>query len=316
MNINAALTMNNNFLTNVAGISLYGQGSTPSTNGTLYNSNNSSGDLYYVNAAGLAIQLTNSSGIVGSAGSISGISGTASASYSTPTFFWRSATGIAANMDMAAAIMRNISPNSTYAVTLQPPASLAANYSIVLPTLPAATGFVTMDTSGNLSAATALLGALTTSNLSPTAGITGSQLANQTITSNQIANNTITVNQIASTTLSNGQYVPNASATSNISIVAIPSFQYVRTADVVTISGTMTVHVTSGIAFSFELDLPVANNNFSAGTNAGGSGICMSSGLAAGVQAVASTKKIQIVGGGGTAGLDETMSVHFTYLVV
>lgn len=186
ININTSLPFNNNFATNLAGVTLTGQASSPA-NGTIYSSNNSSGDLYFINSAGLAIQLTNASGIVGSPGSISGISGAASASYSSPTFFWRSATGIAANMDFGAAIMRNVSPNSTYALTLQPPASLSSNYSLTLPTIPAAQNFLSIDNSGNIAAYTPVSG-----------GITGSNIASGTITASNIANSTITGTQVVS----------------------------------------------------------------------------------------------------------------------
>ena len=200
ININSALSFGGNLAVDVGGISLSGQASSPA-NSTIYNSNNASGDLYYTNAAGLSIQITNASGIVGSPGTISGISGTATASYSAPTFFWRSATSIAANLDFGAAIMRNISPNSTYALTLQPPASLASNFSITLPTIPGVTSFLTMDASGNMGA-TALNGALTTSNLSSSAGIVGSQIASSTITGGNIAAQTIVNANILDGTLS------------------------------------------------------------------------------------------------------------------
>lgn len=219
MNINSGLNFQNNFATNMAGSTYTGQGSQPANN-TVYNSNNATGDLYYVNAAGLNIQLTNASGIVGSSGSISGISGTASASYSSPTFFWRSATSIAANMDFAAAIMRNISPNSTNALTLQPPAALASNYTLTLPSIPGSTSFMTMDSSGNMGASVALLGALTTANLSASAAITGGQIALATITGGNIAANTIAaasiVNaSITATQLSNDINLPGNNATVN-----------------------------------------------------------------------------------------------------
>lgn len=157
LNIQSALTLNNNLLTSAQGVTFQGQGSAPAIN-TVYNSNNSTGDLYYNNNAGLAIQLTNASGIVGSAGSISGISGTASASYSSPTFFWRSATSIAANLDCASLIMRNISPNSTYALTLSPPSGLASNSALTLPLAPGSgTSFMTMDSTGAMATSVSTL---------------------------------------------------------------------------------------------------------------------------------------------------------------
>lgn len=174
ININAALTFANNFATNVAGVTLYAQGSAPANN-TVYESGN---DLYFVDGLGNNVRITQSGGVAGSPGSISNLTSPASAAYvaGNQTFVWQSGSSIAANMDFGAAIMRNLSPNSTYALTLQPPAALASNYSITLPVLPGASSFMVMSTAGVISS-TALLGALTTANLSASANIAGTQLA-------------------------------------------------------------------------------------------------------------------------------------------
>lgn len=163
LNINTSLPFNNNFATNIAGLTLTAQISTPS-NGTVYKSGN---DLYYINGAGLNIQLTNSSGIVGTPGSISNLSAPASATYvsASSTFVWQSNTSIAANLDAGSLLMRNLSPNSTFALTLQPPASLGNNYSITLPAIPGSQSFVTLDTSGNLAGSVPIANGITRSNL-------------------------------------------------------------------------------------------------------------------------------------------------------
>ncbi len=187
ININSALSFATNFATDVAGISLYAQGSTPSTSATIYESGV---DLYYKDGNGVPIRITASGGIAGSPGSISNLTSPASAAYvsGSSSFVWQSNTSIAADMDFGAAIMRNLSPNSTYALTLQPPAALSSNFSITLPTLPIATGFLTMTSSGVISGATALIGVLTTSNLSSSAGILGTQLsASAGITGTQLS---------------------------------------------------------------------------------------------------------------------------------
>lgn len=174
ININAALTFANNFATNVAGVTLYAQSGAPGNN-TIYESGT---DLYFVDGSGNNVRITQSGGVAGSPGSISNLISPASAAYvsGSSKFVWSSVSSIAADMDMGSAIMRNISPNSTYALTLQPPAALAANYSITLPALPAATSFMTM-TTGGVIGSTALLGVLTTANLSASANILGSQLS-------------------------------------------------------------------------------------------------------------------------------------------
>lgn len=175
INVNAALSMANNFLSNTAGVNFQAQGSTPGLN-TIYVNGV---DYYLVDGSGNNIRLTQSGGIAGAPGSISGLVAPASATYvpGLSTFIWQSNTNIAANMDVGALLMRNLSPNSTFALTLQPPAGLAANYTITLPASPGVTSFLTIDNSGTITATPALSGALVASNLSASAGILGSQLS-------------------------------------------------------------------------------------------------------------------------------------------
>ena len=152
ININTALTFNGNFATALSGATLQAQAVTPA-NGTVYS--NASGFLFYTDLnTGLPIQITNSSGIVGTPGSISGLVSPASASYvvANNTFVWQSGASAAANLDAASILLRNIIPNSTYAVTLQPPAALSFNYPITLPLPPGSTSLVSMTTAGVLAA--------------------------------------------------------------------------------------------------------------------------------------------------------------------
>lgn len=190
MNINTTLSFNGNFAIDMAGITLTAQSMTPSIN-TIYQSGV---DLFFVDGLGNNIQITANGGIAGTPGSISNLTPPASASYvsGSSKFVWQSNTNIAADMDFGAAIMRNTSPNSTFAMTLQPPASLAADYTLTLP-IPPASGpstspaFMTMASTGTMStsipvskgitASNIADGTITTTQISPTAGILGSQLS-------------------------------------------------------------------------------------------------------------------------------------------
>lgn len=147
ININSALTLNSNFLTNVAGITLTAQSSTPAVN-TVYESGN---DLFFVDGVGNNVRLTQSGAVAGTPGSIANLVPPASASYvsGTSTFVWQSGVNIAASMDFGAATFRNLTPNSTFGMTLQAPASLGADFTLTLPLPPASTSVVTMDSSGN-----------------------------------------------------------------------------------------------------------------------------------------------------------------------
>ena len=148
ININSVLSFNGNGLSNVALIGLTAQSMTPGVS-TIYESGV---DLYFVDALGNNIQITANGGIAGSPGSISNLTPPASAAYvaGSTKFVWQSDANIAANMDFGAAIMRNLSPNSTYALTLQPPAVLGANYSLTLPLTPSVTSIMVLDPSGNI----------------------------------------------------------------------------------------------------------------------------------------------------------------------
>lgn len=205
ININSALTFNNNLATGVAGVSLIAQGSTPGV-GTIYESGN---DLYYVDGIGNNVRITQSGAVSGTPGSIANLTAPASASYvsASSTFVWESDTNIAANMDIGSLVMRNLSPNSTFALTLAPPAALSNNYQITLPTLPSSQSFVTIDNSGNMGApvvyplvnagianntitgAKLVNGTLTTTQINAAAGILGSQLSSTAgILGTQLAN--------------------------------------------------------------------------------------------------------------------------------
>lgn len=148
LDINSALSFNNNFATDMAGITFLAQGSTPAVN-TIYENGV---DLYFVDGIGNNVRITQNGGIAGSPGSIANLTPPASASYvsGSSTFVWQSNTSIAANMDFGAAILRNLSPNSTNSLTLQPPL-LTSNYSITLPYLPASNSFLTINSSGVMS---------------------------------------------------------------------------------------------------------------------------------------------------------------------
>jgi hypothetical protein len=109
-------------------------------------------DLYYNDGDGNQIQITQNGGIAGSPGSISNLTSPASASYvsGSTKFVWQSDINTAADMDCGSLLLRNLTASSN-ALTLSPPGSLASNYTITLPTLPASEQIVTLDNSGNMS---------------------------------------------------------------------------------------------------------------------------------------------------------------------
>ncbi len=112
----------------------------------------SGADLYYNDTAGNQIRLTIGGSPNSGGGSISGLpSGTASASYSTGTFTWQSATLTPAAMDQGPTTIRE-GIASGKGVTLVTTGALASNYSITLPLLPVSQKIMTLDASGNMTA--------------------------------------------------------------------------------------------------------------------------------------------------------------------
>lgn len=194
MNINSDLTLANHSITSTKSVQFTAQGS-PTASGSIYESGV---DLYYVDGNGANIRLTQSGSIVGTAGSITGLpNGTASASYVSISgnFVWESATSTAANMDFGSAIMRNTSPNSTYALTLSPPAALGANYSLTLPALPATTRVLSVTSSGVI--ATGAAGAIVTADIGALQ-VTTAKIALANITTALIAAGNVTGSKIES----------------------------------------------------------------------------------------------------------------------
>lgn len=218
LNINADFPFNNNNLTFAKSVRFQSQPSAlsgVSDLGCLYESGV---DLYYNDGSGNQIRLTQAGSIVGAAGTIAGLpSGTASAAFAAGVFTFQAATATGANIDGASFIFRNNTANS-HGLTLSPPNAMAADYSLILPALPGATSFLTLDTSGNISTIS-LLGMLTTSNLSASAGIVGSQLsASAGILGSQLANLTITGAKLAPAAVDTGNIVPLAITTGLIGV--------------------------------------------------------------------------------------------------
>lgn len=196
LNINSALTLNNNVLKNANSLNLVPLLSSPALNGSVYESGV---DLYYLDGSGNQIRLTQGGSIVGTAGSIGGLpSGTASVFFASNTYVFQAATNTAANLDAASIILRDNTVSSN-GLTLAPPNAMAANYEIVLPSLPSQTTLLTLDTSGNIGSASnpTITGTLTVSSLHSIASIQvdATVTANAlVINGNSILNGVLTVN--------------------------------------------------------------------------------------------------------------------------
>lgn len=219
LNININLDFGGNFASNIAGLILAPQVSTPDVN-TLYETGV---DLYYVDGNGNNVRITQSGGVAGSPGSISNLTSPASASYValSQTFVWQSDTSIAANMDFGSAILRNLAPNSTFGLTLSPPAALSSNYTLTLPSLPASQKIMTLDNSGNMSAPYVVDN--TTIEISSNTirvkdqGISTAKIADFAVTTAKLNDLAVTNGKIADTTIAIGKLVASSGAAGSAS---------------------------------------------------------------------------------------------------
>lgn len=155
ININTSLSFNDYNATNLRSSRFFIQPSLLALATDLCCTYVSGVDLYYNDGNGNQIRMTQSGAVSGTPGSISGLSSPASASYNSgnQTFVWQSAANTPANMDGGSFIFRNITASSN-GVTVSAPAALGSNYSLVLPSIPAQTNVMTLDTSGNMGSIT------------------------------------------------------------------------------------------------------------------------------------------------------------------
>lgn len=150
-------------------------------------------DLYYNDGNGNQIQMTSGGSVLATSSGIT--SGTASASFVSSVLVVDAATNTPANIKGGSLLLGNNTAGTQY-LTLSPPSAMASSYPLVLPLLPAANSFVTLDTSGNF-------GTITQSG-----GIVASNIAAGTITTTQIAASTIQDSNLAILKVATGTKAP------------------------------------------------------------------------------------------------------------
>lgn len=162
ISITTSLPFNGNNLTTVGGV-VFQAGSILSTADAL---SVNGVDLYYTDGNGNQIRVTQSGGLAGTPGSITNLTAPATASYvaASSKFVWQSAINTAADLDARSILLRNASASSN-ALTLNPPAGMASNFSLTLPNIPATESFTSVDTSGNFKSVCSVSFGLTESNV-------------------------------------------------------------------------------------------------------------------------------------------------------
>jgi len=196
ININTNLTVNGNSIISLASTT-FNTITANTTANNLYVALGSESvpipDLWFNDGNGTAVQITSNGQVNATAASIPG------ESYGAGTFTWRQGTGstVPANFDIGSITIRPNTAGTTNGITLIPYSGISSSVSIVLPALPSAQSFVTLDNSGNMVASILTAGGLTSSNIA-SATITGSNIAAATITGSNIAASTVTrQNQVA-----------------------------------------------------------------------------------------------------------------------
>jgi microcystin-dependent protein len=152
LNINEDLAINSNNLTSVRSVRFNPETSELNGPTDLTCTYVVGSDLYYNDATGTPVRITQNGAVAGTPGSISNLVPPASAAYvgASSTFVFESNTNVAANLDMRNAILRKSSSLSP-GLTLSPPTGMVSDYTVTLPTLPAAQSFLGIDVSGNIS---------------------------------------------------------------------------------------------------------------------------------------------------------------------
>ncbi len=176
LNINTDLSFNSHSITTLKSLTLVSQASL-ATPLTLYVApgaeNVPLGDLFYNDSAGNVIQITKGGIVNTTASSIPG------ESYVAGTFIWTQTQSAApttpANFDIGSITIRPNTPATSNGVTVSPPSAIASAYNIILPTdpstIPPGDGrFLTIQNTGVIN-----------SSIPVTAGLTGSNIAAQTI---------------------------------------------------------------------------------------------------------------------------------------
>lgn len=155
--INADLPYNSNNATTLRSVRFLQQ-LTPLSMSTdvacLYSSVvSSNAELFYNDSSGNRIQVTSGGTVNATSSGIS--SGSASASFSSGVLVVNQATNTPGNIQLGSLLLGNNTAGSNF-LTLKPPSAMGSSYSLTLPSIPASTQFVTIDTSGNLSTTTSV----------------------------------------------------------------------------------------------------------------------------------------------------------------
>lgn len=200
ININAPLPFNNFQATNLQATVF----TTQTSLATLLAVYTIGNDLYYNDGAGNVIQITSGGSVNATSSGIS--SGTATASFVSSVLVVNAAANTPADIQGGSIRLGNNIPASNF-LTLSPPSAMPADFTLVLPAIPGAQSFLSIDTLGNIAAFAGISG-----------GITGGMIAAATLTGSNVAAATLTGSNVAAATLTGSNIAANTITGSNINI--------------------------------------------------------------------------------------------------
>lgn len=178
ININTDLAFNDNNVTLVRSVRFSPQGSTLSGALDLNCVYVSGVDLYYNDGNGNKVKITSGGTVNATSSGI--VSGTATAGFVANVLVVDQAVNTPANIQAGSILLGNNTAGSNF-VTLSPPNPVTSSYTITLPILPASNLPMSIDNSGNITAAQ----------------ISTAQIANLAVTDAKIADATITLDKLA-----------------------------------------------------------------------------------------------------------------------
>lgn len=190
LSIGNDLPLNGNSLTSVKSIDFSQQISNATLNSLFVGTD---GNLYFNDGASdPSIQIT-AGGIVNVVGS--GISSPpATASFVSSVLVVNAESNTPANIQGASLLLGNNVAASKF-LTLSPPSAMVADFSLVLPSLPGATSFLSLDSSGNIAPAVATSHGITGSNIQTNVNLPGSSVQENGL--NVAVSNTNAANSLA-----------------------------------------------------------------------------------------------------------------------
>ncbi len=154
-------------------------------------------DLYYNDGSNPPIRITAGGSVNVTSSGIT--NGSATASFNAGVLVVNSAATVPANIQVGSVLLGNNVANSKF-LTLAPPAAMASNISQTLPTIPASTSIMQMDSSGNMSAVLTADGTtivIGSNQLSIASGGVGTtQLATGAVTTAKLATDAVTTVKI------------------------------------------------------------------------------------------------------------------------